>query len=216
MEDRAFFFFRSSSALLLASSSSLRAFSSCEGPPDFRAGLRGHPRARSPGGPGAWLPLSRGRALSGGPGPLADPGRWGPQGGREAGGRGFPGRPEGAARTHRQAVLALPLPLGADPLLLGPLCAALLLRPRGEGLSAGGTAPPRGPRPPARPRTHDSVLERDQLLLLLLPRLEVVVNERLQLHEVLVLALLLDVLRGETPSSPALARCDALLGLWTT
>lgn len=43
-------------------------------------------------------------------------------------------------------------------------------------------------------RTHNPVLEGDKLLLLLLPALEVSVDQSLQLDQVLVLTLLLDVL----------------------
>lgn len=43
--------------------------------------------------------------------------------------------------------------------------------------------------------THDPVLEGDQLLLLLLPALEVSVDQRLQLDQILVLTFLLDVLQ---------------------
>lgn len=45
--------------------------------------------------------------------------------------------------------------------------------------------------------THDPVLEGDQLLLLLLPALEVGVDQGLQLDQVLVLTFLLDVLQDK-------------------
>lgn len=132
-----------------------------------------------------------------------------------------PGRCQGDAREdrepvgsgaragpHRQPVLALPLLLGTDPLLLRSLCAALLLRPEeqvGPALPALVSGRPRlhlpcpctPPPAPRHPRTYNSLLEGDQLFLLPLPRLEVAVDESLQLHEVLVLTLLLDVLWGE-------------------
>lgn len=44
--------------------------------------------------------------------------------------------------------------------------------------------------------THDPVLEAEELLLLFLPVLKVSVDQGLQLHQVFVLTLLLDVLRG--------------------
>lgn len=44
--------------------------------------------------------------------------------------------------------------------------------------------------------THDPVLQGDQLLLLLLPALEVSIDQGLQLDQILVLTFLLDVLQG--------------------
>ena len=43
--------------------------------------------------------------------------------------------------------------------------------------------------------THNPLLEGDQLLLLLLPALKVSIDQALQLHQVLVLTFLLDVLQ---------------------
>lgn len=134
MEDRAFFFFRSSSALRLASSSSLRAFSSCGDPargPRCRAG----PLWRRPPPPphGAGVedpPWARHR-----PQVLQDVGELSrPPPRSPAGVRGTLGRTGNlsgqgcGAGPHRQPVLALPLLLGADSLLLRSLRAALLLR----------------------------------------------------------------------------------------
>ena len=99
-----------------------------------------------------------------------------------------------------------------------PGSSAARLSPHGASPAAGGGAghsglappppapPPRppAPPPPAAAGTHDPLLERDQLLFLFLPSLEVVVDEGLQLHEVFVLALLLDVLWGTGPSPPPL------------
>lgn len=42
--------------------------------------------------------------------------------------------------------------------------------------------------------SHDSFFESDELLLLLLPALKVSIDQRLELHQILVLTLLLDVL----------------------
>lgn len=104
--------------------------------------------------------------------------------------------------TNLTSGLALLLLLSADPLLLGPLGATLLLqggsrntqwtqvRPLLTGVSSS----------PGK-ATHDPVLERDQLLLLLLPALEVSIDQGLQLDQVLVLTFLLDVLRGRKQTS---------------
>lgn len=52
------------------------------------------------------------------------------------------------------------------------------------------------PRPREAPDTHDPVFEGDQLLFLFLAVLEMRLNQRLQLVQVLLHALPVDVLRG--------------------
>lgn len=49
--------------------------------------------------------------------------------------------------------------------------------------------------------THNPVLEGDQLLLLLLPALEVSIDQGLQLDQILVLTFLLDVLQEVVDST---------------
>lgn len=46
-------------------------------------------------------------------------------------------------------------------------------------------------------QTHNPLLECNQLLLLLLPTLKVSINQALQLHQILVLTFLLDVLHNQ-------------------
>lgn len=95
--------------------------------------------------------------------------------------------------SYREPGLPLLLPLRPDPLLLGPLGATLLLR---DETRSAVIWDKHNHRSWSR-RTHDSVDEGDEILLLFLPLDEVSLDQRLQLRQILLLTLPVDVLRAE-------------------